>query len=151
MTCYEAAWSEIKAVFADSGERDDILQQVCEILERNIPHYDWVGYYYAIPAEHMLELGPFVGAPTDHTRIPYGKGICGQVAESEATFMVPDVQAQDNYLSCSIHVRSEIVVPVMKLDEFVAQLDIDSHMVNPFTDEDTELLDRVCELSAHLF
>jgi GAF domain-containing protein len=49
---------------------------------------------------------------TDHTVIPFGKGICGQVAESNANFVVPDVAAQDNYIACSFTVKSEIVVPL---------------------------------------
>ena len=49
------------------------------------------------------------GEPTDHTIIPFGKGICGQVAVSNENFVVPDVQAQDNYIACSITVKAEIV------------------------------------------
>ena len=56
-----------------------------------------------------LHLGPYVGEPTDHTVIPFGKGICGQVAVSNENFVVPDVTAQDNYIACSITVKAEIV------------------------------------------
>jgi GAF domain-containing protein len=92
----------------------------------------------------MLHLGPYAGDETEHTKIPYGKGICGQVAESHETFMVPDVRAQDNYIACSMKVKSEIVVPIMKAGKFVAQLDIDSHTANAFTDEDRAFLEAVC-------
>ena len=91
-----------------------------------------------------LILGPYVGAATDHTVIPFGKGICGQVAVSNQTFVVPDVHEQDNYLSCSIDTKAEIVVPIIKNGENIGQIDIDSHTLNPFTQEDREMLEWLC-------
>src|SRR5690606_15079806 len=108
--------------------RDEKLFAICELLADEVPTFNWVGCYVADPSgKEELVLGPFVGASTDHTRIPFGKGICGQVALSHQTFVAQDVAAEENYLSCSIGVQSEIVVPIMKGDVFVAQLDIDSH------------------------
>ena len=94
----------------------------------------------------MLVLGPYAGEPTDHTRIPFGQGICGQVAESLQNFVVQDVNQETNYLSCSIHVKAEIVLPILKDGAFIAQLDIDSHILNPFTDEDLQFLEDVCRM-----
>ncbi|MCH8568405.1 MAG: GAF domain-containing protein [Balneolales bacterium] len=134
------------------GQRDDILHKICVLLEREIEVYDWVGFYIADPnAERELYLGPYVGEATDHTRIPFGKGICGQVAESHQTFIVDDVHQQDNYLSCNIHVKSEIVVPVMQGDAFVAQIDIDSHTVSAMDDTDQKMLETICRELAPLF
>ena len=82
---------------------------------------------------------------TDHIIIPFGKGICGQVAVSGETFVVPDVHAQDNYLSCSIDTKAEIVVPIFKNGENIGQIDIDSHSIDPFTKEDEELLNWLSE------
>ena len=79
----------------------------------SISYYNWVGFYFANHEAKTLHLGPYVGAETDHTVIPFGKGICGQVAESNANFVVPDVAAQDNYIACSFTVKSEIVVPLI--------------------------------------
>ena len=137
-------------------ERDVTLHEklfaVCELLADEVPTFNWVGFYMvAEDAENELVLGPFVGASTDHTRIPFGKGICGQVAVSHETFVSQDVHAEDNYLSCSISVQSEIVVPIMKGDEFVAQLDIDSHTKNSITEEQTEALEEICELLSYEF
>jgi GAF domain-containing protein len=87
-----------------------------------------------------------VGAPTDHTRIPFGQGICGQAAERKETFVVQDVSMEDNYLSCSVDVRSEIVLPIMDGGEVLGELDIDSHAVSPFTEQDGQLLTGICEL-----
>ncbi|MCJ8497958.1 GAF domain-containing protein [Chryseobacterium salipaludis] len=121
------------------------LQKVCEILDREISYFNWTGFYFKNGDKQELILGPYVGAPTDHSIIPYGRGICGQVAVSNETFVVPDVHEQDNYLSCSIDTKAEIVVPIMKNGENIGQIDIDSHTVDPFTAEDRELLEWLCE------
>ena len=117
------------------------LQEICLFLKENIPYYDWVGFYFTDANKKELHLGPFAGLPTDHTTIPFGKGICGQVAESNQTFLVSDVMAQDNYISCNINVKSEIVVPIIVNDINIGQIDIDSNTLNAFTAEDRELLE----------
>jgi GAF domain-containing protein len=97
-----------------------------------------------------LKLAEFAGEPTEHTVIPFGKGICGQVAISNKNFMVPDVTAQDNYISCGFKVKSEIVIPVFVNGENVGQIDIDSHITNPFSEADELFLEFVCEKVAQL-
>ncbi|RNC84047.1 MAG: GAF domain-containing protein [Balneola sp.] len=132
--------------------RDEKLFAICELLADEVPTFNWVGFYMADPeGKEELVLGPFVGASTDHTRIPFGKGICGQVALSHETFIAQDVHAEDNYLACSIDVQSEIVVPIMKGDVFVAQLDIDSHTRNSITEEQRSALEEICVLLADEF
>lgn len=114
------------------------------MLDQEISYFNWTGFYFKNGDKDELKLGPYVGAPTDHTIIPYGKGICGQVAVSNETFVVPDVHQESNYLSCSIDTKAEIVVPIFKDGHNVGQIDIDSHTVDPFTDEDRELLEWLC-------
>ena len=121
------------------------LTKVCELLENVIPYYDWVGFYFANHEARTLHLKAFAGEPTDHTVIPFGKGICGQVAESNANFVVPDVKAQDNYIACSIYVKAEIVVPLFKDGKNIGQIDIDSHTADPFSKEDETFLQWVNE------
>ena len=121
------------------------LLKVCQLLDREISYYNWTGFYFKNGDKDELALGPYVGAVTDHIIIPFGKGICGQVAVSGETFVVPDVHAQDNYLSCSIDTKAEIVVPIFKDGENIGQIDIDSHEKDPFTEEDEEMLKWLCE------
>jgi GAF domain-containing protein len=130
---------------------DDRVQAACSLLRDFVPAFDWVGIY-RVSEKHPeeLELGPFVGAPTEHTRIPFGKGICGQAAVTKKPFVVPDVSQEPNYLSCSPDVKSEIVMPLIKDGEFVAQLDIDSHTPTPFDEKDQTFLEKVCEILAPL-
>lgn len=123
---------------------EDKLQKICQLLSDEVEYYNWVGFYFKNGDKNELKLGPYVGAATDHTIIPYGKGICGQVAESNETFVVPNVYAQDNYLACSIETKAEIVIPIFKNGENIGQIDIDSHTIDPFTEEDIKLLDYVC-------
>ena len=148
--------------FADLLSRLEVLLQrnaapeaglwaVCGLLSEAVDYYDWVGFYLVRSSEpRVLQLGPFVGAPTEHTRIPFGRGICGQVAESHQTRVVDDVTAEDNYLACSLKVRAEVVVPIFVTGQFAGQLDIDSHQVAPFTEADTAFLTEVCQRVAPL-
>ena len=117
-------------------------------LDEEVSYYNWTGFYFMNDEKQQLEIGPYVGAYTDHTVIPYGRGICGEVAVSGKTFEVPDVHAQDNYLACSLATKSEIVVPIYKGEDLVGQIDIDSHQLDPFTQEDHDLLEAVANFVA---
>lgn len=129
---------------------DTRLGEICELLQSNVDHYDWVGFYFKNGDKEELKLGPYAGAPTDHTIIPFGKGICGQVAVSNENFVVPDVAAQDNYIACSITVKAEIVVPLFINGENVGQIDIDSNTHDPFTEEDERFLEFINQKVAEI-
>ncbi|HUH28383.1 GAF domain-containing protein [Gelidibacter sp.] len=136
---------QIITIVSDSHKTvDERLLSICEVLESNIPYYNWVGFYFTNGDKKELKLGPYVGPPTDHTIIPFGKGICGQVAVSNQNFVVPDVSAQDNYIACSITVKAEIVVPIFVDDNNIGQIDIDSNTIDPFTEADERFLEFVC-------
>jgi L-methionine (R)-S-oxide reductase len=142
----------IVSILSDSREAtNEKLKNLCQFLSNSVTYYDWVGFYFANHETRTLHLGPYVGAETDHTIIPFGKGICGQVAESNANFVVPDVAAQDNYIACSFTVKSEIVVPLFVNGINIGQIDIDSHMIDPFTEADERFLEFVNEEVAKLF
>lgn len=144
--------SQAQQIIRNNGSREEKLQAVCELLDQNVEVFDWTGFYLVAPdEERMLELGPFVGEATDHTRIAFGTGICGQAAETLKTFVVQDVKQADNYLACSVNVQSEIVVPIMKNGKFVGELDIDSHTKNAITPELTELCEKICKEISTLF
>ncbi len=121
----------------------DRLNMVCHLLRENIDYYDWVGFYFKNGDKDELKLRSFAGEETDHVIIPFGKGICGQVAVSDKNFVVPDVQAQDNYIACSLSVKSEIVIPLFKDGKNVGQIDIDSNAPDPFTEKDERFLEFV--------
>lgn len=143
---------KVEKILSEEFSLDEKLFAICELLHDQVEHFDWVGFYMVDPdVDNQLKLGPFVGEPTDHTTIPFGKGICGQVALSHETFVSQDVNAEDNYISCSHYVQSEIVVPIMKNDTFIAQIDIDSNVKNSISDEKKELLEKICMLLSNEF
>lgn len=143
---------EVRGIIALRGQRDEKLLNICSLLKEKISHYDWVGFYLVDDVEkNLLVLGPFIGKPTEHKKITFGQGICGQAAELKKTFVVQDVRKERNYLSCSMKVLSEIVVPIFKGGEIAGELDIDSHTLSPFSDEDTEFLESVCNRVAEIF
>lgn len=140
----------IEIVSNTSESVEKRLYHICEMLEKNVAYYNWVGFYFQNGNKEELKLGPYVGEPTDHTIIPFGKGICGQVAISNKNFVVPDVMAQDNYLACSMTVKAEIVVPIFVNGKNIGQIDIDSSTVDPFTKEDELFLEFVCQKVAEI-
>jgi len=137
--------NNINKISESNSTKENKLQQICDYLAAEISYYDWVGFYFKNGDKNELKLAQFNGEPTDHTIIPFGKGICGQVAVSNENFVVQDVQEQDNYISCGWKVKSEIVIPIFVNKENIGQIDIDSHTVNPFTENDEELLEHVCK------
>lgn len=132
-------------------DRNEKLQRICDLLKEKISYYDWVGFYFRNGEKEELILGPYAGAETDHTVIPFGKGICGQVAVSNQNFVVPDVSAQDNYIACSMTVKSEIVVPLFVNGENMGQIDIDSETLDAFGVADERFLEEVNAEVAKLF
>ena len=130
---------------------EETLQVICDYLKDNINYFDWVGFYFKNGDKKELKLAQYTGKPTEHIIIPFGKGICGQVALNNKNFVVQDVSEQNNYISCGIAVRSEIVIPIFKNGENIGQIDIDSHQKSPFTKEDEKLLEFVCEQVATIY
>lgn len=149
---FEYLKPKITAIISNTTQsREEKLLAICQLLHDSIDYYNWVGFYFANHETQTLHLGPYVGATTDHTVIPFGKGICGQVAVSNKNFVVPDVAAQDNYIACSFTVKSEIVLPIFANGINIGQIDIDSHVLNPFTENDERFLEFVNEQIAKWF
>ena len=122
------------------------LTAICDLLQKKLKNYDWVGFYFSDFKDQMLYLKAFAGTPTNHTSIPFGKGICGQVALSNKNFLVPEVTSEDNYIACSLDVRSELVVPLFFSGKNIGQIDVDSKTPDRFTNKDINLLRNICNL-----
>ena len=147
---YEEACALVEEGISENRDVENILQDICDLLRSEIDHYDWVGFYIAEESEETLYLGPFSGEPTEHVAIPYGRGICGQAVVAKDVFVVQDVSKETNYLSCSPKVKSEIVVPIYRDGKIIGEIDIDSHSLSPFTDEDREFLEKLAEKVAEI-
>jgi len=137
---------EIRDAFAAPISATDAMRRVVEILKARVPAYTWVGIYQLIGDE--LVLGPFLGAPSPHTRIPLGRGICGAAATERSTIIVDNVHSDPRYLACSIETQSEIVVPVMRNGTVLGEIDIDSDTPAAFGPRDKQLLEAAAALLA---
>src|SRR5277367_2775444 len=125
----------------------EFMTEIVALLHQNLLKYNWVGFYMIDEKDkNMLELGPFKGSMTPHTRIPLNQGICGAAASTGKTVVVDDVNADSRYLACSTETKSEIVVPIFVRGEVKGELDIDSHFPAAFGAEDREM----CEYTAKL-
>lgn len=135
----ELAWS--------AHSLNALQQGVVESLAAELPHYSWTGFYMLDPNDpETLVLGPFVGDPTPHTRIPVTQGICGAAVAIGETVIVDDVNSDPRYLSCSIKTKSEIVVPIYAHEKVVGEIDIDSHDPAAFTGEDKNFLEQTATI-----
>jgi L-methionine (R)-S-oxide reductase len=126
---------------ATAPDTDAAMTAAVGILAREVPTYNWVGIYLLVGNE--LVLGPFVGAPSPHTRIPLGRGICGAAATEATTIIVDDVNSDSRYLECSLETQSEIVVPIIHGGMVLGEIDIDSHERAAFGPTDRDLLEEV--------
>ena len=132
---------ELKEAARQARSSRELMTRIVEGLHDRMLKYNWAGFYMLDPKDSgVLELGPFVGAMTPHTRIPLHQGICGAAASRGETVVVDDVNADPRYLACSLETKSEIVVPVFVKGRVVGELDIDSHFPAAFAAEDQELV-----------
>jgi L-methionine (R)-S-oxide reductase len=136
--------NDIRTAIGD--DPNQAASEAVRLLKAAIPHYTWVGIYLLEGDE--LVLGPFLGKPSPHTRIPLGRGICGAAATQKETIIVDDVNADARYLACSVETKSEIVVPIMDGDQVLGEIDIDSDRPAAFRDSDRRLLEAVAALLA---
>ena len=142
-----ALLSEIRRAASSAPTLESLQQKVVEVLSRDLAHYSWTGFYMLDPDDaDTLLLGPFVGDPTPHVRIPVTQGICGAAVASGETVIVDDVSADPRYLSCSIKTKSEIVVPIYAHGKVIGEIDIDSHDPAAFTQEDQSLLEEIARI-----
>ena len=142
----DALVDTIAAAVAAAPNGKAAMERAVGLLKAHRPDYTWVGIYLLDGNE--LVLGPFVGKPSPHTRIPLGRGICGAAAAEKATIVVDDVSADPRYLACSLETRSEIVVPIMHGSDVLGEIDIDSDRPAAFGSADRELLESIAALLA---
>ena len=134
-----------------SNDLKNCLNKICFLLNKDIEGYDCVGYYFHNKSKKELELVAFSGIPTEHIKIPFGKGICGQSALSNIPILVSDVTKESNYISCNINVKSEIVVPLFDNEINIGQIDIDSNNLNQFTNTDLKFLEKINQIISNKF
>jgi GAF domain-containing protein len=143
---YDQLTDDIVSAIAAAPDANAALVGAVEFLKARLSHYTWVGIYLLDGNE--LVLGPFLGKPSPHTRIPLGRGICGAAASQKATIVVDDVHADPRYLACSLETKSEIVVPILRGATVLGEIDIDSDRQAAFGDDDRALLEAAARALA---
>ena len=143
---YNIVLSKVKEVFGGSHVWRYNLSEVVYELKTAFPKYDWVGIY--LLQDDVLVLETFLGKPTEHTKIPLNKGLCGLAASQNATQVLEDVVKDDRYIACDLHVKSEIVVPIVHEGRVIGVLDIDSHTRSAFQPIDKQFLEEVAYIIA---
>tara|TARA_B100000282_G_C31678745_1_gene465684 strand:+ start:422 stop:883 length:462 start_codon:yes stop_codon:yes gene_type:complete len=147
---YDILLKEIKLYLETSSSFEESLKWICNLLKKRVEKYHWVGYYMNDEKNKRLVLKCFSGKPTSHKIIPYGKGVCGQVANKKKTIIVDDVESEENYISCNIDVKSEIVVPLFLNNIIMGQIDIDSNFPSAFNSHDELFLIEINSLVSKL-
>lgn len=140
MISQPAASQFLAALAADPSSGTALRKKAMRMLDQ-LPGYNWSGVYRL--EGDTLVLDEFVGATTDHTRIKVGVGVCGTAVAENRNQVIADVRDIKNYLSCSAHTRSELVVLIRRGDEIIGQIDIDGHEVGTFDQTDEQFLTRV--------
>ena len=124
-----------------------LLRRFAMELLSDLPLYNWSGIYVLLGDE--LHLDEYVGAATDHTRIPVGRGVCGTAVAENRNQVIEDVRELSNYLSCSLQTRSEIVVLIKDGETILGQIDIDGHSVGAFDASDEAFLESMGTILAN--
>lgn len=143
---YEQIQKHLRAVFAAEGQGEpvsDMVKMVTinSILYHELDYFDWVGFYLKV-GENRLEIGPYQGT-VGCFFIPFGKGVCGTVAATGKTVIVPDVNAFTGHIACDARTRSEIVIPVYQNSELWGVFDVDSHQPAAFDHIDQYYLENI--------
>jgi L-methionine (R)-S-oxide reductase len=137
---------DLVAAIMAAPDRARAAESLVHALKTRLPQYTWVGIYWL--EGDTLVLGPFLGKPSPHTRIPLNRGVCGAAASQKQTIVVDDVNSDPRYLACSLETKSEIVVPIMAGDTVLGEIDIDSDQFAAFGLSDRALLETVARALA---
>jgi len=130
----------------DEGHLSDaLLRNAVKQIQKSDPRFDWVGVYLFNEEKNELWLHNYVGAPTEHAKIPVGTGVCGTAVAEKANQIVNDVTEVENYLACNPDTRSEIVVLIRAGDQIFGQIDVDSSDEAAFTEDDEKEISAVAD------
>ena len=134
----------IRIAISNLNDETELLRTAAEMIDGFSEGFNWTGFY--MMKEGVLEVGPYVGPETPHTRIELSNGICGAAAREKKSIIVPDVAADERFLACSLTTRSEIVVPLKFQNQIIGEIDIDSNQPSFFSQQDQEMLERIANL-----
>ena len=135
---YELVIKQLKALLDDEDDLIANLSNASALLNQFLSDINWVGFYLT-KEKNQLVLGPFQGLPAC-VRIPFGRGVCGTAAANNETLRIADVHQFPGHIACDAASNSEIVIPLVKNDEVIGVLDIDSPLKERFNETDEKYL-----------
>lgn len=139
---YRTIFSQAKSLLNKNDQVITNLANLSALLKQSFDKISWVGFY--LFDGERLYLGPFQGKVAC-TQIEIGKGVCGTAADKTETIIVPDVEKFPGHIACDADSKSEIVVPIMKQGNLFGVLDLDSHLLDSFSETDKLYLEDLCE------
>ncbi|EAY19149.1 UPF0067 protein yebR, putative [Trichomonas vaginalis G3] len=149
MTNWKLVQEELKGLIGDDDDRVSVLANTSALINEHMANLNWCGFYM-LNSKDILVLGPFQGK-TACTRIPIGKGVCGGAVAQAKILRVPDVHKFPGHIACDSASNSEIVLPVYINGKICGVLDIDSPLLDRFSEEDEKGLKECVDiLGSHL-
>jgi L-methionine (R)-S-oxide reductase len=145
---YRELLPQLRALWAGEPDLVANLANTTAALRACLPAASWIGFYVRRGGDELV-LGPFQGKVAC-VRIAIGRGVCGTAAAERRTLVVPDVERFPGHIACDAGSRSEIVVPILRGGEVVAVLDVDSHELAAFDDQDIAGLGAIATEVAQL-
>lgn len=141
---YERIYEQLKGLIqGKSPNLTAAMATICAVLHHKMPHHSWTGFYF-VASTAELHVGPYQGPIA--CQVLEGRGVCVHCARTKEPVVVPDVEQFPGHIACDPRSRSEIALPVMKGDQVVAVLDIDSDKLSQFDEDDVAPLERILSL-----
>jgi GAF domain-containing protein len=140
---YQELNAQLAALLADETDGLANAANLTALFFALLPDLNWLGFYFLRGSE--LVLGPFQGKVAC-VRIAVGRGVCGSAARERRTIVVPDVHAFPGHIACDAASRSELVVPLLRGEQVLGVLDLDSPLENRFDAEDAQGLEAAVAL-----
>lgn len=137
---YQLLLKQAQSLLEDEHDLIANMSNISALLFNNLPNVSYAGFYRY--QNHELILGPFQG-PVACMHIALGKGVCGTAAKTRETQIVPNVHEFAGHIACDAATNSEIVIPIMKNEDLIAVLDLDSKVFARFDDIDAEYLTKI--------
>ena len=141
---YERIYTQLKDLIEDkSPNLLAAMSTMCAVLHHKMSHHFWTGFYFVVN-EDELHVGPYQGPVA--CQVLRDRGVCLHCAQTKEAAVVPDVEQFPGHIACDSRSRSEIALPVIKGDQVVAVLDVDSDKLGQFDEDDVAPLARILSL-----
>lgn len=136
---------EVSAATAETLDLDQLLENVTSVVTRVIPADLFAILLYSDKVKG-LRIRHAIGHRPEIVRnlvISLGEGLTGVAAETRMPILVGDVRNDPRYLSALDAVRSELVVPILWSGKLVGVIDMQSTLLNAYTEYDRSILQLI--------